>query len=82
MKIHVTGSGHDLNLTLSTRLIFSRFAIRLALKNSRLGDGMDKIPPEAAERIVAELNHIKNKHGSWDLVEVQSADGEIVKITL
>lgn len=82
MKIQVTGSDRDLNLTIPTRLIFSRFAIRLALKNGRQGEEREKIPPETEKRIVAELNRIKDKYGSWELVEVQSADGEIVKITL
>lgn len=82
MKIHVAGSGHDLTLMLPTRLVFSRFVIRLALKSGRLGDGMDKIPPEAVERIAAELNRVKSRYGSWELVEVESADGETVKITL
>ena len=44
--------------------------------------GLENLPPEAAERIVAELRNIKDTYGSWELVEVCSADGENVKITL
>lgn len=40
------------------------------------------IPKEAMYALCAELIRIKRKHGSWVLVEVQSASGEEVRITL
>lgn len=41
-----------------------------------------KIPDEAVYALCAELMRVKRKHGRWDLVEVESADGERVLIRL
>lgn len=82
MKIQVTGSGNDINLTLPTRLMFSRFVLKQVLRRSGTAASVERIAPEAAEAIVQELNRIQKKYGSWTLVEVESADGEHVTITL
>lgn len=82
MKIQINSSGHEFSISLPTKLIFSKFVIRMVLKDSRAAAGLENLPPEAAERIVAELRNIKDTYGSWELVEVCSADGENVKITL
>ena len=42
----------------------------------------DNMPEDAVYAICSELRRIKKKHGSWKLVDVESADGSIVKITL
>ena len=42
----------------------------------------DKLPEEAVYAICDELRRIKRKHGSWELVNVESSDGAQVKITL
>lgn len=41
-----------------------------------------KIPDEAAYALCAEIMRIKRKYGSWNLVDVESASGEKVLITL
>lgn len=41
-----------------------------------------KISDEAAYALCAEIMRVKRKHGSWNLVEVESSDGEQVLITL
>lgn len=41
-----------------------------------------KIPDEALYALCAEIMRIKRKRGSWKLVEVESAGGEKVLITL
>lgn len=43
---------------------------------------LGKIPDDAVYALSSEIMHIKRKYGQWDLVEVKSADGEEVKITL
>lgn len=80
MKIQVRDGGHNFTLALPTRLAFNRFVIRMALKSA--GSECRELPPEAAKKIAAEINRVKRKYGRWDLVEVQSADGEYVKVTL
>lgn len=42
----------------------------------------EKMPEEAVYAICDELRRIKRKHGSWELVNVESSDGTHVKITL
>ncbi len=43
---------------------------------------LEKLPDEAIYAICGEIMRIKRKHGHWNLVEVKSADGEEVTITL
>ena len=82
MKIRITGGDHDLNLTLPTKLLLNRYAVKLVCKSDKLSGKLEGIPEEAMVRLVAELDQIRKKYGAWELVEVTSADGEIVKITL
>lgn len=41
-----------------------------------------EISPQAMKRLFAEFRRIKKRYGSWELVEVCSADGQRVRITL
>lgn len=43
---------------------------------------LNNLPEEAVYALCAELRHIKKTYGSWELVDVRSSDGEIVKIIL
>ena len=43
---------------------------------------LSHIPDEAVYALCAELMRIKKKYGKWDLVEVKTASGEEVNITL
>lgn len=43
---------------------------------------LDKLPDEAVFAICEELRRIKRKHGTWELVNVESSSGDLVKITL
>lgn len=45
-------------------------------------DFLQKLPDEAVYALCAELMRIKRRYGSWNLVEVRSAGGEEVHITL
>ena len=82
MNIHITADGHDFHLALPTKLILSKPVLRFALKNGKALEQPGTISPEALERLTAELRHIKEKHGSWELAEVQSSDGARVTVIL
>lgn len=83
MKIQVKEAEKSFCLNLPTNLIFSRLVLRLALKHSSInGRKIDGLTAEAADALSAEIRRIKKRHGTWELVEVRSADGETVKITL
>lgn len=84
MKIQIREQDHNFTLVLPTRLIFNKISARIANHFARkyAPDAMAGISPEALEALCTELGRIKKKYGSWDLVEVDSADGEKVIITL
>lgn len=84
MRIQVKDEDTNLNIILPTMLVFSKGTVWLANHFGRkyAADAMKDIPPEGLDRLFAELRRIKRKYGSWDLVEVESADGERVRIKL
>ncbi len=95
MKIIVTGNGQNINLNLPTNLILSPAIAWVAdkacgaISNERIAkvsghavETMSELPQDAVAKLFAELRRIKKKYGTWELVEVTSADGEYVKITL
>jgi len=84
MRIRIKGHGQNRNIILPTGLIFSKGTVWLANHVARkyAADAMKDISPEALDALFAEFRSIKRKHGSWNLVEVESADGETVLITL
>lgn len=83
MRIRVKSDDVNLNLVLPTGLLVGKTVVKLANTiGRRYTDALDDIPPEALEILCAELRRIKKKYGTWDLVDVQSADGDIVQIIL
>ena len=84
MRIQIRGGGHDMNLCFPTWLCFSRATVWFANHFGRkyAEDAMKNIPPEALEALFAEFRRIKKKHGSWELVDVESSSGERVKVIL
>lgn len=73
-----------MNLLLPTGLIFGKGTAWLANHVGRkyAEDSMKNIPPEALEALFAEFRRIKKKHGSWELVDIESSSGEVVKVIL
>lgn len=84
MKIRVKSDDVNLNLVLPTRLLIGKTVVKLANTIGRryAAEALEGISPEALEILCAELRRIKKKYGSWDLVDVQSADGGMVQIIL
>lgn len=84
MRIEIKDGVRNLTLLLPTTLLFSSGTAWLANTVGRkyAAEEMKDIPPEALNALFAELRRIKKRHGSWELVDVESADGEKVKITL
>lgn len=84
MKIIVKSGEHDIRLGIPTSWIFSRGSAFLAEKLGQkyAPESMVDIPPNAIPILCAELRKIKKKYGTYELVEVESADGRYVKITL
>lgn len=84
MKIRIQSGEKKFTLLFPTGLVFSKGTVWLATHfgGKYAGDAMKNIPPEAMDTIFAEFRRIKKKHGSWELVDVQSAGGESVKVIL
>mgnify|MGYP003297795493 CR=1 FL=1 len=80
MIVRITKNGQEQVITLPTKMLLNKFVIRLAFKNHRTG--LNGISRRDSEILLTELERFRQRHGSWDLVEVESADGETVIITL
>ena len=82
MKIIVTTPEQDIRIGLPTGLIFSRGSAALAQHMAKKYSPEMNLPDGALPALCEELRRIKKKYGTWELVEVESASGEHVKITL
>lgn len=84
MKIIVKSEEHNIRLGFPTTWLFGRGSAFLAEKLGRkyAPEAMENIPLDAIPILCAELRRIKKKYGSYDLVEVESAEGDYVKIQL
>ena len=81
MRIHVKSEGKNLRLWFPTNWIFSRGVAWLAVHYGLDYSGMN-LSAEQLNHLFAEFRKIKKKHGSWELVDVESSNGEKVKIIL
>lgn len=84
MKIRIRSDEANLSLWLPTNLIFSKPVALLGgtVGKKYAGDAMKNLSTKDLDRLFAEFRRIKRTHGTWDLVEIESADGDIVHITL
>lgn len=84
MKINIQSNDRNLRFYFPTGLIFNRTIARIGnvLGRKYAADSMIHISPEALEVLFTELGRIKKQHGTWELVKVESASGEIIEIVL
>ena len=84
MRIVVKSEDKTIRLTVPTALIFNSFVAWVAGFALRYADeSVPGISPKSIDALFAEFRRIKKKHGSWDLVDIERADGsEVVKICL
>jgi len=84
MRIRIKSDERNLNIVLPTKLIFGRWIVYLANTVGRkyAGEQMAAISPEALDALFKEFRRIKDHYGKWELVDIQSSDGESVKIIL
>lgn len=84
MRINVTDGERSICIPLPTSLIFSDLTAYIGTK------AIEKYVPERAryfndyqlKALFRAIRQIKRQRGSWVLVDVQSADGQTVKITI
>ena len=87
MKIKVQDKGRAYRIFIPGRLIWGRLTLRLVRyglsKASCCGpDILSQLPPEAVEKLLLELRRLKKMHGSLELVEINTAQGQYIKVTL
>ena len=81
MKVVVTtNEGPNIRLPIPSELVLNRFVAGFAPKYLK-EYGID-ITKEQAVLFVKALNQYRRKHPEWVLAEVQSSDGEYVKVKL
>ena len=81
MKIVVkSNEGPNIWLPIPSGLVLNRFVAGFVPKYLK-GYGLD-ITKEQAILFVKALNQYRRKHPEWVLAEVQSADGEYLKVKL
>ena len=81
MKIVVTtNEGPNIRLPIPSGLVLTRFVAGFAPKY--LKEYGLNITKEQAIAFIKELNRYRRKHPEWVLVEVESSDGEYVKVKL
>ena len=62
----------------------TRWMLRVGMKTGKryLPETLQGLTPEKVEMLLLELRRIKRSRSTWELVDVQSADGTYIKIVL
>lgn len=84
MRIQVKGEGRDIKICLPTALVFNGITAEIAAYSIKkhAPDRVNNLSPKQMRALFSEFRRIKDKYGTWTLADVQSSDGEIVKIIL
>ena len=81
MRIHIRSEGKNLRFRIPTNFVFSRgiawLAVRYGMRYSSVN-----VSSEQLLRLFAEFRQIKRKFGTWELVNIESADEKKIKILL
>ena len=84
MRIRVSDGHRDIRIWIPSGLVFNKLTVSIGIW------AMKKYTPqyscnltaEQLNAVFSELRRIKAKHGSWELVNVQGSDGEMVRVIL
>lgn len=82
MKIIVRTKEKELRLWLPGGLLYGRISARIVTAAIRKHAPNCGIPPEMLGLLLAALRDFAHTHPGWQLVDLQSHDGDIVRITL
>lgn len=88
MRIYVKSPGsRTINIVLPTRLILNNLTATIGTKqiNKYIGENTQEavsISPQEVRKFIRLIHQLKKKYPNWYIVDVESADGEIVKIKL
>ena len=84
MRIRIKTDECNLRLWIPTGLLFNGITAGIAgyCMKKYVPDHDLNLTPEQVRALFAEFRRIKDKYGSWELVEVQGNDGEKVKVII
>ena len=85
MRIYVNDSdGTNINIRIPTGLFLNRLTAFILFKVLHTVPGVPEVPltKEQAYALINALRRYKRTHPGWKLVEVHSADGDVVEIRL
>jgi len=84
VRIKIKSDDKNINLYFPTRLLLNKLTARIAANaiNSNSETNNLKLSAKDLEKIFAEINRIKRKYPKLELVNVESASGETVVISL
>ena len=85
MKISVHSSGgHSICIPFPTALLASPTVVRFALNIGKryAGISMPNVSPEVDQALCQSIRRIKQQYGHWELVRMESADGDVISIIL
>lgn len=84
MKITIKEGKHrPFHIVFPTRMIFSPMLISLGLRIARKNSPqVPDIPSSAVKAICRSVRETKHRYRCYELVAVESNDGDVVKITL
>ncbi len=83
MKIRIRTKQRAFSVVLPTRMLFSKTILKFGLRiGKRYSKAVPEFPPAAVDALCEEIHRIKKTKGAWELVRIQSADGEEVRIVL
>lgn len=82
MKIIVRTKEKKLRLWLPGGLLYGRVSARIAIAAITKYAPDCGIPPEEMGLLLAALRDFARAHPGWQLVDLQSHDGDIIRITL
>lgn len=72
----------NINITLPTGLIFNRIILSIALRalNKEMPKNNIRLKQKDKRQIIKLLRRMRRKHPNLELVNVESSDGDIVKV--
>lgn len=84
MRICIKSGTQTIRFSLPTCLVFSRavawFGAHYGLRYA--GEFVKDLSPDQFDMLFAEFRRIKKKYSRWELVDVESSNGDLVKIEL
>lgn len=84
MRIRVNAKDRKINICLPTGLVFNRVTAIIAFRSMRKYAPVQqqKLTLEQLKVLFGVFRRIKDKYGSWTLVDVETPEGQMVKIIL